>query len=152
MTSKYIRRAHNVSVLLYHYVCVVKYREGIFDDKVEEVLIRTCEEISERYDINFLEIGTDQNHAHFLIQSVPTMSPEQIARTIKSITAKEIFRLCPWVKLKLWGGNVWSEGYFVSTVSRTGCEGQVKNYVRSQKMEYHQLKRGQLVLFDEHKH
>lgn len=124
--SKYEHRAHNVSVLLYHYVCSVKYRKGIFDEEVEAVLLDTCREISERYDINFLEIGTDQNHVHFLLQSVPTLAPEQIARTIKSITAKEIFRLCPWVRQKLWGGNIWSGGYFVSTVSRTGCEGQVK--------------------------
>ena len=150
--SKYVHRAHNVSVLLYHYVCAVKYRKGIFDDKVEEVLLRTCEEISQRYDINFLEIGTDKDHVHFLIQSVPTLAPERIARVVKSITAKEIYRLCPWIEQKLWGGNVWSAGYFVSTVSRTGCEGQVKNYARSQKKEYHQLMRGQLVLFDEHEH
>ncbi len=74
--SKYVHKAHNVSVLLYHYVCVVKYRKGIFDDDVERVLLQTCEEISQRYDINFLEVGTDKNHVHFLIQSVPTMSPE----------------------------------------------------------------------------
>lgn len=146
--SRYMHKAHNVSVLLYHYVCSVKYRKGIFDEKVERVLLDTCAEITERYDINFLEIGTDEDHAHFLIQSVPTLAPEQIARIVKSITAKEIFRLCPWVEQKLWGGNVWSGGYFVGTVSKTGSEHQVKNYVRNQKKEYHQLMRGQLAVFD----
>jgi len=36
---------------------------------------------------------------------------------VKSITAKEIFARCPDVKKKLWGGNVWSSGYYVAAVS-----------------------------------
>ena len=146
--STYMHRSHNVSVLLYHYVCPAKYRRVIFDDSVDEVVIRTCEEIAKRYDINVLELGADRNHMHFLIQSVPDMAPADIVRIIKSITAKEIYRLCPWVKKKLWGGHIWSAGYFVSTVSRTGCEDQVKNYVRGQGEEYHRLYRGQLKMFE----
>ena len=84
--------------LLYHYVYSAKYRRVIFDDKVDKVLVQTCKEISKRYEINIIEIGTDGDHVHFLIQSVPMLSPTQIARIIKSITAKEIYRLCPFVK------------------------------------------------------
>ena len=60
------------------------------------------------------------------------MSPAEIARTVKSITAKEIFKKCPWVKEKLWGGKLWSGGYFVGTVGKHGNEEQIKNYVSSQ--------------------
>ena len=146
--SKYIHKSHNVSVLLYHYVCPAKYRRVIFDDKVDKVLVQTCKEISKRYEINIIEIGTDRDHVHFLIQSVPMLSPTQIARIIKSITAKEIYRLCPFVKKKLWGGNILSEGYFVSTVGKNGNENQIKNYVRNQGKEYTKIHRGQLKLFD----
>jgi REP element-mobilizing transposase RayT len=52
-----------------------------------------------------LEIGTDKEHVHFLIQSVPTYSPTKIITKIKSITAKEIFKKHPEVKKKLWGGK-----------------------------------------------
>ena len=100
--SNYIHNSHNVSVLLYHYVCPAKYRRVIFDDSVDKVLIQTCKEISKRFEINVVEIGTDGDHVHFLIQSIPKLSPTDIAVTIKSITAKEIFRLCPQVKKKLW--------------------------------------------------
>lgn len=146
--STYTHRSHNVSVLLYHYVCPAKYRRVIFDDRVDEVVIQTCEEIAKRYDINVLELGADRDHMHFLIQSVPDMAPADVVRIIKSITAKEIYRLCPWVKKKLWGGHIWSAGYFVSTVSRTGCEDQAKNYVKGQGEEYHRLYRGQLKMFE----
>ena len=146
--SEYIHKSYNVSVLLYHYVCPPKYRRVIFDDKVDKVLVQTCKEISKRYEINIIEIGTDGDHVHFLIQSVPMLSPTQIARIIKSITAKEIYRLCPFVKKKLWGGNIWNEGYFVSTVGKNGNENQIKNYVRNQGKEYTKIYRGQLKLFD----
>jgi len=58
-------------VLLYHFVCPAKYRRVVFSDEVEIILKNICIEISKRYEINFLEIGTDMNHLHFLIQSVP---------------------------------------------------------------------------------
>ncbi len=146
--SEYIHKAHNISILLYHYVCPAKYRRVIFDDSVDRVLIQTCKEISKRYDINIMEIGTDGDHVHFLIQTVPMMAPTEVARTIKSITAKEIYRLCPNVKKKLWGGSIWSAGYFVSTVGKNSNENQIKNYVRSQGKEYTKLYRGQLKLFE----
>ena len=146
--SQYIHKSHNVSVLLYHYVCPAKYRRVIFDDSVDKVLIQTCKEIGRRYEINIVEIGTDGDHVHFLIQSIPMLAPTTIAKIIKSITAREIYRLCPQVKKKLWGGNIWSAGYFVSTVGKRGNEEQIKNYVRNQGKEYTRLYKGQLELFE----
>ena len=145
--SNYIHKSHNVSVLLYHYVCPAKYRRVIFDNSVDKVLIQTCEEISKRFEINIVEIGTDGDHVHFLFYSIPKLSPTQIAGIIKSITAIEIFRLCPYVKKKLWGG-LWNAGYFVSTVGKYGNEEQIKNYVRNQGKEYTQMYRGQLKFFE----
>ena len=84
--SIYVHRAHNVSNLLYHFVCPAKYRRSIFTKPVEEALVQICEGIRKRYDwIRFIEIGLDKNHAHFLIQS--THSPSEIIRTVKSVTS-----------------------------------------------------------------
>ena len=146
--SQYIHKSHNVSILLYHYVCPAKYRRVIFDDSVDKILIQTCKEIGKRYEINIVEIGTDGDHVHFLIQSIPMLAPTTIAKIIKSITAREIYRLCPQVKKRLWGGNIWSAGYFVSTVGKRGNEEQIKNYVRNQGKEYTRLYKGQLELFE----
>lgn len=104
----------------------------IFTNEVEEKLKEICEDIELRYEIEFLEIGTDQDHVHFLVQSVPTLSPKNIVQMIKSITAKEIFRQLPQVKEKLWGGAFWSSGYYVSTVGVHGTEQLIKQYVKNQ--------------------
>jgi len=148
--SKYIHKSQNVSVLLYHFVCPAKYRRVVFSEVVDNTLKEICLEISKRYQIHFLEIGTDDNHVHFLVQSVPTYSPTKIVTTIKSITAREVFRLNPEVKQKLWGGEFWTDGYFVNTVSKFGDENTISKYVREQgvEKEYKILhKEVQLALF-----
>ena len=133
--SKYIHKSHNVSVLLYHYVCPAKYRRLVFSKAVDLSLKEVCIEISKRYDIHFLEIGTDKNHVHFLIQSVPVQSPSKIIQAVKSIIAREIFMKHPEVKKQLWGGEFWSDGYYVNTVSRFGDETSISRYVRDQGIE-----------------
>ena len=140
--SKNIRKSHNVSKLMYHFVLPAKYRRVVIDEKVDQVLKETCVEISKRYPIYFLEIGTDNDHVHFLVQSVPKYSPTQIVRVIKSITAREVFAQCPDVKKKLWGGEFWSDGFYVATVSAHGNEEVVAKYVKNQGKEYNKLYRG----------
>ena len=108
--SEYIHKSHNVSVLMYHFVCPAKYRRVVFSEEVDSGLKEICQEIELRYGMRFLEIGTDNDHIHFLIQSVPKYSPGQLIRLVKSITAKQIFLRFPEVKKKLWGGEFWSDG------------------------------------------
>jgi len=81
--STYVHKKHNVSVLLYHLVCPAKYRRVVFSEEVDQELRKICLEITKRYEITFLEIGTDKDHVHFLIQSIPMYSPTKIARMVK---------------------------------------------------------------------
>jgi putative transposase len=76
--SDYRHKRHNVSSLIYHIVCPAKYRRVIFDAEVDTVLKDVCLDIAKRYEIAFLEIGTDKDHVHFLVQSVPSYSPTKI--------------------------------------------------------------------------
>ena len=146
--SIYLRKSHNVSALLYHIVCPAKYRKVIFCEEVDKTVKEICLEIAKRYDIHFIEIGTDKDHVHFLVQSVPTYSPTKIVRIIKSITAREIFQRMPSVKKELWGGEFWTDGYFMNTVGKTGSETVIQAYVKEQgkEKEYKQLHFEQLKL------
>jgi len=150
--SDYRHKRHNVSVLIYHIVCPAKYRRVIFDAEVDTVLKDVCLDIAKRYEMAFLEIGTDKDHVHFLVQSVPSYSPTKIVTMIKSLTAREIFHRVPTVKKRLWGGEFWSKGSFISTVGRHGNEEVIRQYVKQQGSEkgYQQLHRQdvQLELFE----
>jgi len=147
--SEYIHKSHNVSVLLYHFVCPAKYGRVIFSETVDESLKKICIEIGKRYEISFIEIGTDADHVHFLIQSVPVQSPTRIIQTVKSITAKEIFQKLPEVKKLLWRGEFWSKGFYVNTVGMHGNENSIKAYVKEQgrEKEYKKIHDQQLALF-----
>ena len=146
--SEFIHKSHNVTVLIYHLVFPAKYRRAVFDEHVDEVLKEVCLEIQERYQMKFLEIGTDKDHVHFLVQSVPTYSVTKIVTMIKSLTAREIFKRCPHVKRQLWGGEFWTDGYFASTVGKHGNESMISQYVKKQGKEYQRVhEERQLVLF-----
>ena len=111
----------------------------MFDERVDRVLKDVCLEIESRYQVKFLEIGTDSDHVHFLVQSVPTYAVTKIVKMIKSLSAREIFKRCPEVKKKLWGGEFWTDGYFASTVGKHGNEEMIGRYVKSQGETYQAL-------------
>ena len=110
--------------------------------KLMPVLVLTCEELEKRYDVRFLEIGTDNDHVHFLVQSVPTYSVTKLVRILKSLISREVFKHCPEVKKQLWGGEFLGKGYFVDTVGQHGTENKIAKYVKEQGLEkeYKKLK------------
>ena len=116
----------------YHVVFPVKYRLSLLDDEDERVIVETASEISERYEIEFEQIGCDGNHIHLLCSAHPKIAPSQIVQMFKSITAREIFRRKPSVKKSLWGGQFWTDGYYVATVGEGGSWDVVERYVRNQ--------------------
>lgn len=138
-----MRKSHNVSVLLYHLVFPAKYRRAVFDEAVDQRLREVCLEIEKRYEVEFLEIGTDKNHVHFLVQSVPTYSVTKLVTMIKSLTAREIFATQPQVKKQLWGGEFWSDGYYAMTVGKHANERVIGEYVKKQGQQYQKLHRNE---------
>jgi putative transposase len=146
---EYIHKRYNLSILLYHYVCSANYRRVIFSEIVDQSMKEICLEISKRDEIAFIEIGADKDHVHFFIQSIPLMSQTRIIQIVKSITIKEIFKLHPEFKEKLWGGEFWTNGFYVNTVGRYGDENNIQAYVKAQgtEKEYKMVHHQQLSLF-----
>ena len=146
--SEHIVKRHNKTLLLYHLVVPAKYRKEVFSEVVEKTLKEVCVGISERYEIHYVEIGTDEDHVHFLIQSVPGMLLSRIVGITKSITGREIFKRHPEVKKVLWGGHFWTSGYYMNTVGKYGNEKVIQAYVENQGKKYKRIHRDQLTLFE----
>ena len=130
--SKLTKKSHNKPNLVDHLVCVVKYRKGVLNESVTNTIVNVCMDIQEKYDLQFVEIGTDVNHIHYLLQAAPKYSPTQIVTMIKRLTARTVFKMNPEVKRKLWGGEFWSDGYWMVTVSQNRTEEIIKEYVHNQ--------------------
>ncbi len=146
--DKHIYKRHSKTLLLYHIVFPVKYRRSILTPEVENSLKDICLEIGICYEMNFVEIGADENHVHYLVQGIPSMSVSEMVKTIKSITGKGLFKKHPEIRKILWGGNLWTSGFYANTVGQYGNEKMIKEYIEKQGGSYKKIHEGQLKLFD----
>ena len=116
----------------YHIVFPVKYRKALLLEEIEKAIKQISVEISERYAIEFEQIGCDEDHIHVLCSFHPKYSIGEMVRKFKSITARELFQRHRWLRKELWGGEFWSDGYYVATVGERGGWDVVERYVENQ--------------------
>ncbi len=110
------------------------------DNQYVETIKQMCKGFEDRYHMKFETIGFDEDHVHFMLQSVPKYSPSQIFRLVKSITAIELFKKHPDLKKKLWGGEFWSDGGYVATVGEGINAEIIRTYIKNQGKKAEQLK------------
>ena len=123
---------HNVSACYYHIQLTVKYRKALFNPKVEQIVLDCMKGLKERYAIDVANVGFDQDHVHLLAQFLPIYSGGQVIKVIKSISAKTVFRQAPEVKRELWGGEFWTDGYYIATISGKGDRHTIVRYIENQ--------------------
>ena len=138
---------HNVSECYYHIQITVKYRKSLLNRKVEETIIEVMNGFKERYAIDIHTVGFDQNHCHLLLRFLPKYSGGQVIKIIKSITAQAIFRIVPIIKEELWGGEFWTDGYYIATVSGKGNKHTIENYIKT-KVEKMMLINSDCLIFN----
>jgi REP-associated tyrosine transposase len=147
MASSNVRKGYHCAWQIhYHLVFPVKYRKALIDEQVTEIIQETASGIVERYAIEIEAIGCDNDHIHLLCGAHPKMAPGRIVQIFKSITAREIFQRKPSVKKALWGGEFWTDGYYVATVGERGDWDTVEKYVQKQGKPKTELR--QLMLFE----
>ena len=111
-----------------------KYRKELFGEEgLKEYTWELFERIGDEYDcrIEAMEIAVD--HVHLLIEIPPRMSVAEAVRIFKSLSAREIFKKFPGVRRRLWGGELWKEGYFVRSVGSDVTGEMVRRYIELHK-------------------
>ena len=132
MKYKLDKYAHSVYALQYHFVQVVKYRKEVFENhEIIDFLKQKVREISERFEVNVLNIECDKDHFHMIFKAKPTLDIPKYINAIKTITSREIQRNFPEVKTKLWKGVFWSPSYFLATTGQVTLD-VLKKYVEDQ--------------------
>jgi putative transposase len=142
MMDEYLRHScHKVYCIKYHFMFCVKYRKDIFlEDKYLFALKRIFEEIALRYFLKFETLGIDEDHVHMLLEAAPKYSPSQLVQMIKSISAKQLFKMFPEIKDELWGGEFWSDGGYIGTVGEGVNADIIRKYIKKQGRNPNQLK------------
>jgi putative transposase len=129
------RTSHAVYDLKYHMVWVPKYRKMILGGELAKKLKMTFEEISEKYEFEIDTMEVKDDHVHLFLSAPPRYSPAEIVQIIKSISAKMVFKQFPEVKKELWGGEFWSDGYFVRSVGDKVTSEVIRRYIKYQQQE-----------------
>jgi len=126
------RTSHSVYDTSYHLVWCPKYRKRIFERvEVWERAKQMVGEICESYDIEIIEMEITEDHIHLLVSFPPSRSIGEVVRIIKSLSGRGLFREFPGLKKKLWGGEVWEDGYFARTVGDRMTRDVIAKYIVS---------------------
>ena len=123
---------HNRSECYYHIQITVKYRKILLDEKVTGVITEVLKGLKERYDLEIQTVGYDQNHMHILCRFLPKYSGGEVVKLIKSLTGKKVFEEVPEIKKQLWGGEFWTDGYYIATISGKGNKAVIEKYIKDQ--------------------
>ena len=110
----------------------IKYRKPLLNSKTEGVIVESMKGFKDRYAIEIQTVGFDRNHVHYLCRFLPKYSGGQVIRLIKSITSREVFQHIPEIKKELWGGEFWTDGYYISTISGRGNKKVIEKYIEKQ--------------------
>ena len=141
MESELSKSSHKVFKIKYHFVFCIKYRKNFFsDEKLANELKEICKNLEERFFLKFETIGFDENHVHFMVQSVPKYSPSKIFMVVKSISAIQLFEKFPDLKKELYGGEFWSDGGYVSTVGEGINADIIREYIKNQGRKAEQMR------------
>ena len=140
------RNNHHVYRLMYHFVWIPKYRHKVFSEPYREVLKGIIQKAGYDYDIDIVELEIPEDHIHMVVRGVPKMCPSDVMQVIKSISAREFFRLYPEIKKRyFWGGKLWTQSYFVETIGNAN-EDVIRAYVRDQLIEYEKKEESSIQL------
>ena len=89
---------------MYHFVWIPKYRHRIFVEPYRETMKSIIRKIGYDYDIDIVELEIPEDHIHMVVRSAPKIAPSKIMQIIKSISAREFFRIFPEIRRKyFWG-------------------------------------------------
>ena len=137
------RTSHAVYDTKYHLVWIPKYRKEIFSEAYANRLKEIFCEISEHYEFEIDTMEVVSDHVHIFLSAPPRYSPARIVNIMKGASSRKMFSEFPELKRHLWGGELWSDGYFVRTVGDKVTTEVIRRYI-----EYHKHDMKQLNLFE----
>ena len=132
MSNNYKSLNHCKYLVQYHLVWCPKFRFKVINDNIKKSLRNILDDICNKYQYEILELEVMPDHIHIFLSAKPTVAPTDIVRTLKSISAIELFKKHPKLK-KFYArcGSLWSKGYFVSTIGNVSSQ-TIKRYIQNQ--------------------
>lgn len=115
----------------YHVIWCPKYRRKVLVGPVEKRLKDLVKEIALELGVEIIEIETDQDHIHLLVEVDPQFGIHQFVRLTKGRTSRLLRDEFPHLKKRL--PTLWTNSYFVSTVGGAPLS-VIKQYIQNQQL------------------
>ncbi|WP_422662083.1 IS200/IS605 family transposase [Oligoflexus sp.] len=118
----------------YHIVWSTKYRRKVIEGAVETRLKSLFQEIARDFEFESKEMEVMPDHCHVFVSCHPKISPSDIVKCLKGITAGKLVQEFPVIRKKLWAGHLWNPSYYIGTVGNMSKDA-VLRYIQNQKTE-----------------
>lgn len=120
----------------YHVVWSVKYRRKVITPEVESYMKHLVREIAEDkgFVVHLFESG-ENDHVHCFVSAPPKLSITDIVKYLKGITGRKLYEQFPWLRSKLWKGQLWNHSYYVETIGSVSEE-NIRRYIEAQSKGY----------------
>ena len=120
----------------YHVVWSVKYRRKVITPEVESYMKHLVRKIAEDkgFVVHLFESG-ENDHVHCFVSAPPKLSITDIVKYLKGITGRKLYEQFPWLRSKLWKGQLWNHSYYVETIGSVSEE-NIRRYIEAQSKGY----------------
>lgn len=138
----YKKGCHNVHLLIYHLVFVVKWRKPVISKAMSRFMKDHTAYLLGRWGGELISAESDKDHIHFLVSLPPNCNLSVIVRSLKTQLSKEIrIHFRDELGNYFYGDTpFWSQSYFAATAGSVSME-TVRSYIESQTTEEHQKKK-----------
>lgn len=119
---------HTVYTINYHFVWCPKYRNAMLD-RIESSLEWSIRSVAERYEYDVVSLKIAPDHVQLFLSAHPKHAPSEIVRTVKSITAREMWDQHESLLAQVfWGGGFWERSFYVGTTGEMSSQ-TVERYI-----------------------
>jgi putative transposase len=102
--------------------------------EIETFVKERTREICTRYGWELLEMEVLPEHVHLFVSAPPKIAPLQIASTLKSILAVDVFRVFPTLKKRrFWGSGLWIDSTYFGSAGTVSAD-TIKRCIMEQKL------------------
>ena len=122
---------HSVYSIQFHYVACIKYRRKVLYGELVDRLKAINIDVAKSFGINIVEQETAEDHIHILFSSKPQIQISKFVNSMKSVSARLIFKEFPYVKEIRLKGHFWSPSYFLASTGQVTPD-DIKHYIENQ--------------------
>lgn len=130
----YCRGGHTKYSMKVHLIFVTKYRRKVFRsvrqaDTVKQFLYGAAR----GQDYKILQLETDQDHVHILLEYSPKAAVSDIVKNLKQCSTYQMWKHYPEQLAKqYWKKQIlWSDGYFACSIGQVSQK-TIEEYIRNQ--------------------